>query len=119
MKKLLILVVFLVSGTVAFAQNTNKPKLEKKGDVIEATYFHDNGTVAQTGTFTLKGKLQGEWKSYDANGKKVAVGNYEDGQKVGKWFFWNSNRLSEVNYSNSKIVGVNTWTNSNPVVKNK
>ena len=64
-------------------------------------------------------KLQGEWKSYDVSGKKIAVGNYENGKKVGKWFFWNTNRLSEVDYSNSKIVGVNTWTNTNPVVSNK
>lgn len=118
MKKLLLIAAFLVSGTVAFAQN-HKPTLEKKGNVIEATYFHDNGTVAQTGLFTLQGKLQGEWKSYDVNGKKIAVGNYENGQKVGKWFFWNTNRLSEVDYSNSKVLNVNTWQNTSTVVSNK
>ncbi|WP_430410700.1 toxin-antitoxin system YwqK family antitoxin [Kordia sp.] len=118
MKKLLIIAVFFLSGTVAFAQN-NKPTLEKKGDVIEATYFHNNGAVAQTGFFNKEGKLQGEWKSYDTNGKKVAVGNYENGKKVGKWFFWSANSLSEVDYSNSRIVGVNNWKNTNPVVSNK
>lgn len=118
MKKLLLIAVFLVSGTIAFAQN-NKPTLEKKGDLIEATYFHDNGAVAQTGFFNLDGKLQGEWKSYDTNGKKVAVGNYENGQKVGKWFFWNTNSLSEVDYSDSKIKNVNNWQRTTKVVSNK
>ena len=119
MIKLLIIAVFLVSGTIAFAQNNNKPTLEKKGDLIEATYFHTNGAIAQIGAFNLKGKLQGEWKSYDANGKKIAVGNYENGQKVGKWFFWNTNSLSEVDYSKSKIIGVNNWKNTSTVVSNK
>lgn len=118
MKKLLLIATFLVSGTVAFAQS-NKPTLEKKGNVIEATYFHDNGTIAQTGYFTLEGKLQGEWKSYDTNGKKVAVGNYANGQKVGKWFFWNTDRLSEVDFANSKIKTVNNWQHTTKVVSNK
>lgn len=119
MKKLVILAVLFFSGAVAFAQNTHKPILEKKGDMIEATYFHANGEVAQTGFFNLQGKLQGEWKSFDANGKKVAVGNYENGKKVGKWFFWGSDLLSEVDYSNSKIKDVNQWKSTSSVVSNK
>ena len=31
--------------------------------------------------------LQGTWLSFDVKGKKTAVGNYENGKKVGKWFF--------------------------------
>ncbi|MGH1387242.1 toxin-antitoxin system YwqK family antitoxin [Kordia sp.] len=119
MKKLLLIAVFLVSGVTAFAQNNDKPTLEKKGDLVEATYYHENGAVAQTGFFTLQGKLQGEWKSFDTNGKKTAVGNYENGKKVGKWFFWNTNQLSEVDYSGSKVKNVNTWKRSTSVVSNK
>lgn len=111
--------VLFFSGTIAFAQNTQKPTLEKNGDLIEATYYHENGEVAQTGFFTLKGKLQGEWKSFDENGKKIAVGNYENGKKVGKWFFWESNLLSEVDYSDSKIKDVNQWKRTSTVVSNK
>ena len=118
MKKLLIIAVFLISVATAFAQN-NKPTLVKKGDVIEATYFHENGEISQTGFFTLEGKLQGEWKSFDTKGKKIAVGNYENGQKVGKWFFWNANSLSEVDYSDSKIKNVNNWQRTTKVVSNK
>ncbi|WP_298507335.1 nicotinic acid mononucleotide adenyltransferase [uncultured Kordia sp.] len=119
MKKLLLIAVFLVSGVAAFAQNSDKPTLEKKGDLVKATYYHDNGVVAQTGYFTLNGKLQGEWKSFDAKGNKTAVGNYDKGQKVGKWFFWNTNQLSEVDYNASKIKDVNTWKRSTSVVSNK
>jgi antitoxin component YwqK of YwqJK toxin-antitoxin module len=87
--------------------------------MIKATYYHDNGAIAQTGFYNLDGKLEGTWKSYDANGKKVAVGNYDNGKKVGKWFFWNTNQLSEVDYANSKIKDVNTWQRSTSVVSNR
>jgi len=119
MKKILIIAAFLVSGVTAFAQNSDKPTIEKKGDLYEATYYHENGTVAQTGFYTTDGKLQGEWKSFDANGKKIAVGNYDKGQKVGKWFFWNTNSLSEVDYDTNKIKDVNTWKRTTRVVSNK
>jgi len=102
MKKLLIMALMLVSGTVTFAQNTKKPVFEKDGDLVKATYYHENGEVAQTGFFTLKGKLQGEWISFDDTGKKTAIGNYDNGKKVGKWFFWKDNRLEEVNFTESK-----------------
>ncbi|MEM6720967.1 MAG: nicotinic acid mononucleotide adenyltransferase [Bacteroidota bacterium] len=118
MKKLLFIAVLLVSGATAFAQSNEKPTLEKQGDLIKATYYHDNGVVAQTGYFNLDGKLQGEWKSFDANGKKTAIGNYDKGQKVGKWFFWNENRLSEVDYTASKITSVNEWKHTTTVVSN-
>ncbi|MEM6721274.1 MAG: nicotinic acid mononucleotide adenyltransferase [Bacteroidota bacterium] len=119
MKKLLFIAVLLVSGVTAFAQNNDKPTLEKKGDLIKATYYHDNGMIAQTGHFTLDGKLQGEWKSFDTDGKKTAIGNYEKGQKVGKWFFWSANRLSEVDYAASKIKDVNQWKRTTTVVSNR
>lgn len=118
MKKLVCVVLFLCTGSLLFAQNI-KPKLEKKGDVVEATYYHDNGEIAQIGFFNFDGKLQGEWQSFDENGNKVAIGNYDNGMKVGKWFFWNTNQLTEVDYSDSKIVKVNNWKNTNPVVLNK
>lgn len=102
MKKLLIMALMLVSGTVTFAQNTKKPVFEKKGDLVKATYYHENGEVAQTGHFTSKGKLQGEWTSFDVNGKKTAIGTYENGKKVGKWFFWKGDSLQEVDYATSK-----------------
>ncbi|PTX64140.1 hypothetical protein C8N46_101751 [Kordia periserrulae] len=119
MKKLFFVAVCLVFGATAFAQSSDKPTLEKKGDLIKATYFHDNGVVAQTGFFTLDGKLQGEWKSFNAKGKKTAVGNYENGKKVGKWFFWNADQLSEVDYKKSKIKDVNVWKRNTSVVSNK
>ena len=108
MKKIVLILVMLSVG-FTFAQNKTTPKLEKKGDLTLATYFHDNGEVQQTGTFNAQGKLQGEWTSFDSEGNKLAVATYDAGKKVGKWFFWEGNSLKEVDYTNNAIVNVNDW----------
>ncbi len=105
LKNFFIAGLFLMSFTV-IAQE--KPSFEDKGDLVEATYYFDNGQVEQQGTFK-DGKLHGTWTSFDLEGNKVAVGNYEDGVKVGKWFFWSNDVLHEVDYIDSKIVNVNEW----------
>ncbi|WP_422106222.1 toxin-antitoxin system YwqK family antitoxin [Winogradskyella sp.] len=117
MKRLMILVL-MVSVSFIYAQDSNEPKLEKKGDLTYVTYYHDNGEVSQTGMFNVNGKVHGEWKSYDIKGNKVAMGNYDDGKKVGKWFFWQGDSLKEVDYIDSKIVSVNQWDNKTKVALN-
>ncbi|EIJ38511.1 toxin-antitoxin system YwqK family antitoxin [Galbibacter orientalis] len=115
MKKSILIFAMLFS-LVMVAQNVeNKPKLEKEGEMVKATYFHDNGSIAQTG-FYLDGKLHGEWKSYNEEGKKIAMAEYNNGKKTGKWFFWNEDSLKEVNYEDNRIAKVTTWNNSNSVV---
>ena len=112
MKKLVILAVLMFSGVI-FAQEA-KPVLEPFGKKVKATYFHENGQVMQEGYF-VKGKLEGNWVSYDENGNKIAIAEYKNGKKVGKWFFWtdSSDRgfatLSEVDYTNNRIASVKNW----------
>ena len=119
MKKIIILLIML-SISFTYAQDKKETKLEKKGDLTLVTYYHDNGEVEQTGTFNADGELQGEWRSFDANGKKMALGTYQNNRKVGKWFFWDGDSLKEVDYIDSKIVGVNKWDNKTKVaVSNK
>ena len=106
MKKYIILGAILFSA-VTFAQDSN-PQLEIVGDLVKTTYYFDNGKIQQEGFFK-DGKLDGLWTSYDANGNKLAVANYDNGEKTGKWFFWNGSKLTEVDYSNSRIASVKTW----------
>ena len=73
--------------------------------------------MSQTGTYK-EGKLHGEWISFDNEGNKVAVGNYTKGVKTGKWFFWDGNELSEVNYSNNAIASIKTWESNSNVALN-
>ncbi|MGV6830145.1 MAG: toxin-antitoxin system YwqK family antitoxin [bacterium] len=115
MNKCLILVAALIMGSVSYAQNNKKVEKVKKGDLIEATYFYDNGVVEQEGTFK-DGKLHGVWTSYDLKGNKVAVGEYVLGQKTGKWFFWSGTTLKEVDYSNNKVANVSEWSSKEVIV---
>lgn len=117
MKKLMIIAVMML-GVVAMAQEV-KPTFEKMDDgVVKATYFHDNGTVAQTGTF-VDNKRHGEWISYNIDGQKTAKAEYKNNRKAGKWFFWKGDQLTEVDYSDNAIVAVNTWVNKEPVATNR
>ena len=105
----------MLSVSFTYAQDKKETKLEKKGDLTFVTYYHDNGEVQQKGAFNVKGKLQGEWTSFDINGNKVALGTYDNGKKVGKWFFWEGESLKEVDYIDSKIVNVSQWDNKTKV----
>lgn len=110
--------LILLCGTFAMQAQNIEPRFEKDGDLVKATYFHENGIVAQTGFF-LNGELHGEWKMYNTDGKKVAMGEYQEGTKTGKWFFWDADNLKEVDYSNNAIVNVVNWNNATGVAVNR
>ncbi|WP_339609753.1 hypothetical protein [uncultured Planktosalinus sp.] len=109
MKNIILTLTLLLIGTHVFAQDAPLKKLIKKGDLIEAQIFHDNGIVSQEGQYNLDGTLQGTWISYDENGNKLAVAKYNNGEKVGTWFFYDGKTLNEVKYTNNKIAQVKTW----------
>ncbi|MGL2962886.1 toxin-antitoxin system YwqK family antitoxin [Flavobacterium sp. RSB2_4_14] len=106
MRKIVFLGAFLISG-FAFAQ-TAKPVLEQEGKLVKATYYHENGKIQQQGYFK-DGKLEGQWIAFDENGNKSSMAEYTNGQKTGKWFFWNNTSLSEVDYSDSRVATVKSW----------
>ena len=109
MNKRVLFLFALLFSIVSFAQQERKLELNKDTNLIDVTYYHDNGVVSQTGTYTLDGKLQGEWLSYDIDGNKNIAANYDNGKKVGKWFYWTDKTLKEVDYTNNAIVNVNEW----------
>ena len=104
MKKIILIFALLITG-YGFAQKPNV-KLEKQGDLTMATYYYENGKIEQQGTFNSEGKLQGKWVSYDIAGNKLSVGYYDNGQKVGKWVFWQDGVKKVVEYKDSKITDV-------------
>lgn len=118
MKKIIALLMIL-SVSFTFAQEQPKVELTKDGEMTMATYYYENGTIEQQGTFNADGKLHGVWTSYDVNGKKLAMGKYVNGKKDGKWLFWTNNKLREVDYVDSKVASVNEWTDKVKVAVNK
>ena len=115
MKNILSLLVVCLVANVAVAQCSKtcnkdvKDKFVLVDGLIEATLYHDNGAVAQKGFYTKENKLQGEWISYDTQGNKTAVAQYNNGTKVGTWKFYQGETMKEVTYANSTIAKVSTW----------
>jgi len=121
MKKIVVVLVLVFGFVTTQAQErVKKNTYIQNGDRIEAVLYFDNGEVSQTGFYTKEGKLTGEWVSYNLQGEKTATAQYDNGAKVGKWFFWNKDTLTEVDYKDSRIAAVNTWKNDGTrVVSNK
>ena len=108
MKSQMILIfVFVFGGTFSYSQTT---KVDRKTSpqLMKLTQFHDNGEIAQRGHIHRK-KLDGVWESFDAEGNKIAVGNYDKGVKSGTWFFWTDEQLIEVEFVNNKVEDVIYW----------
>ena len=118
MKKIVVVVLMLCVG-FTYAQKDRTLKLNEEKNLIEVVYYHDNGKVSQTGFYTKDGKLHGEWYNYCQEGNKITSAKYDNGQKVGKWFYWSGDILKEVDYSNNKIAKVSEWTNKTEVASNK
>ena len=57
-----ILILFASMGLLSFSQNAINPTFEAQGDLIQATYFHENGSIQQQGFFTKQGILEGLWQ---------------------------------------------------------
>eukprot|EP01024_Parvocaulis_polyphysoides_P072667 TRINITY_DN9246_c0_g1_i2.p2 TRINITY_DN9246_c0_g1~~TRINITY_DN9246_c0_g1_i2.p2 ORF type:complete len:131 (+),score=14.29 TRINITY_DN9246_c0_g1_i2:30-395(+) len=106
MKKYIFILTVLFIGTSAIAQESSKVKHKAIGDMIETTYYYADGSIQQQGTFNKEGKLHGTWISYDIKGNKIAIGNYENGKKVGKWTFLVNGEIQEVDYVDSKVAKI-------------
>ena len=114
MKNITIIALMLFTS-ISFAQKERTLELNKDTNLIDVVYYHDNGVVSQTGSYTKDGKLQGDWLSFNTEGKKIASAQYESGKKIGKWFYWNNDTLTEVDYSQNAIAHVNEWSNKSTV----
>ena len=117
MKKILILALMLCT-VVAFGQKAPEKVYNEDTNLIHAKYFHEDGSIRQTGTFTKEGKLQGEWITYNKEGEKTALAKYDNGNRVGKWFFWDGDKMKEVDYDQNKIINVTEWKTQDKVAKN-
>lgn len=117
MKKYIIIAVLFIGATVS-AQDFKSPLFQVDKELINATYYHENGLVSQKGTFNKDGVLVGFWTSYDNQGNKLSQGYYENGIKSGKWFFWSEDTLKEVDFQDSKITNVIEWDEKSEVAVN-
>jgi antitoxin component YwqK of YwqJK toxin-antitoxin module len=118
MKKILVCLLF-IAPVLSFAQQERKVTLLEDKNLYQVVYYHDNGVVSQEGTINLQGQLHGSWVSFSETGEKVAMGNYLNGKKDGKWFFWNEGVLSEVDYDLNHIASVQQWKEGSRLALNQ
>ncbi len=116
MKKLVLALVFAFVGMGLSAQDKEVVKeefyaggnlkaqfVEVNADLIEATYFFEDGTVNETGFFE-NDKLTGKWKTYNSNSELLAIGFFKESKKTGTWsFYQNGEVVQEVSYSDVQM----------------
>lgn len=92
----------------AFSQEQKIVYQKMDNDLVKATYyFADNSDIIEReGYFNKEGKLHDTWISYDLEGHKTAMANYNNGNKVGVWVYYKNDRISLVTYKNNKLIGV-------------
>ena len=66
----------------------------------EIVIYGDNGNQINEGYIKNK-KLHGYWFGYNKEDNILSFGKYDQGNKVGKWFFWSESNLTRVNYNNN------------------
>jgi len=115
MKKFLAIVIF--SLTMGGYAQEQKPTFKAEGDLVKASYYHEDGSIKTQGFFKDK-KLTGEWVRFDKEGNKVQLAYYDNGKKVGKWFVWTADSLKEINYESNAIASVNVWKPESKVAVN-
>lgn len=106
----LITAIVLLFSVVVFSQEQKIDYIKIDNDIVQATYyFADNSTVVEReGFFNKDGKLHGTWVSYDEQGNKTTIANYENGVKEGVWTYFKQDKVSVVTYKENKIVSVDT-----------
>ena len=108
--QIILIFVFVFGFTFSYGQTT-KVERTASTQVMKFTQFHDNGEIARHGHI-YRNRLDGVWESFDAEGNKIAVGNYDNGVKAGTWFFWIDEQLIEVEFTNNKVQDVIYWNTS-------
>ncbi len=113
MKLVKTITILALALTTFVSAQKKDPKVEKVGNMLKVTFYHENGEIAQVGCLK-NGKLQGEWTMFSETGKKIALGYYEEGQRTGDWFFWkpNGEALREVTFYDGKPTNIIEWSAS-------
>jgi antitoxin component YwqK of YwqJK toxin-antitoxin module len=103
-----IQVVVLLFCITAFSQEQKVDYKKIDNNLVQVTYyFADNNTIIEKeGFFNKAGKLHGTWISYDINGNKTTIANYNDGTKEGVWMYFKGDKVNVVTYANNKITNV-------------
>ena len=111
----IILMFFALSITSLSAQE-KKIVTEEGINTFKVVYYNEDGNILQQG-FIKNKKLHGEWASFFKDGRKAVSGQYDNGKKTGKWFFWNEGKIREVDFVDNNEVKVLDWDTPATIAK--
>ncbi len=118
MKNFVFALALVLMTGYTYGQKEKDLSMNEDTGLIEAVYYHDNGTISQIGTFNLDRKLHGEWISFSDQGEKIAQGSYENGLRTGTWMFWQDETMKKVEYNNNVVASINGVKSADRLVKN-
>lgn len=106
--KIVLNIVIMLFCITAFSQEQKVDYKKVDNDLVQATYyFADNNTVVEReGFFNAEGKLHDTWISYDIQGNKTVIANYNNGKKDGVWTYFKNDKINIVTYKENKIINV-------------
>ena len=106
--KAIVNMAILLFCITAFSQEQKVDYKKVDNDLVQATYyFADNNTIVEReGFFNKEGKLHDTWISYDLEGNKTVIANYNNGKKDGVWTYFKKDKINVVTYKDNKITNV-------------
>ena len=102
MRKIVVLLIFLISTSYVFSQKTYVKKVDESNLLTEEGwiqnglkkdywfYYHSNGEVRSQGHYKNNLK-EGFWKYYSVNKIIEKEGHFTHGEKVNWWVFYTKN----------------------------
>ena len=117
MKKILLLLISISIFCVtenSLAQNENKLiEYNEFTELIDVTYFYENGAIMQKGSFNIDGLPHGLWMSYTMEGKELCSGNYKNGMYLN-----NDDSNNNTSMNTTSLLQKNTSMNTTSLLKN-
>lgn len=113
MTKLLTLVSCILFTSFIYSQDDDNRKVVPVGDMFEVTIYYDNGSIMQHGFLSKDLNLHASWESYYIDGRKKCYATYNEGIKVGTWYYWYDNKITKVQYENNKVISVEDFDYEN------
>ena len=102
--RITILLMGLFLALSANAQENVQYVQDPVTESISYTKTHENGQVAETGSFNYNRKQHGKFVKYDLKGNVLTVAYYRNGLKHGTWKHWNGNTYTEVVYHKNVLI---------------
>ena len=113
MKKIIYLFLVFSCTTFIYSQEGENRKVVPVGEMFEVTIYYDNGNIMQHGFLSKDLQLHASWESYYDDGRKKCYATYNEGIKVGIWYYWYDNKITKVEYENNSVISVEDFDYDN------